>query len=89
MTLETVGILSPGDMGHSIGQVLHDNGLRVLTCLQGRSERSRHLAAQSGFEEVGSLNDLVQQVDMLFCVLVPASAPGSTPPGRAHSRLPN
>lgn len=74
MSIGTVGILSPGDMGHSIGQVLHDHGLRVLTCLDGRSDRSRELARQAGFEDVASLDDLVQQVDALMCVLVPARA---------------
>jgi 3-hydroxyisobutyrate dehydrogenase-like beta-hydroxyacid dehydrogenase len=74
MSIGTVGILSPGDMGHSIGQVLHDNGLRVLTCLDGRSERSRELATKAGFEDVASLDDLVQQADIVMCVLVPARA---------------
>jgi 3-hydroxyisobutyrate dehydrogenase-like beta-hydroxyacid dehydrogenase len=74
MGVSTVGILSPGDMGHSIGQFLHGNGLRVLTCLEGRSERSRELARKAGFEDVASLDDLVQQVDTLMCVLVPARA---------------
>ena len=27
MAITTVGLLSPGDMGHSIGKVLHDNGI--------------------------------------------------------------
>ena len=35
MAMETVGLLSPGDMGHSIGGVLKANGLQVLTCLGG------------------------------------------------------
>ena len=74
MAIQTVGILSPGDMGHSIGKVLHDHGLRVVTCLDGRSDRSRELATKAGFEDVPSLNDLVQQVDILMCVLVPARA---------------
>ena len=74
MSIGTVGILSPGDMGHSIGKVLHDNGLRVLTCLSGRSDRSRELAKQAGIDDAGSLDDLVQQVDILMCVLVPARA---------------
>jgi 3-hydroxyisobutyrate dehydrogenase-like beta-hydroxyacid dehydrogenase len=76
MSIGTVGILSPGDMGHSIGQVLHDHGLRVLTCLDGRSERSRDLAAKAGFEDAGSLDELVQHVDILMCVLVPSRAAG-------------
>src|SRR5688572_13751295 len=74
MSIGTVGILSPGDMGHSIGNVLHDNGLRVITCLDGRSERSRELAGKAGFEDVASLDDLVQQADIVMCVLVPARA---------------
>ncbi len=74
MSIGTVGILSPGDMGHSIGKVLRDNGLRVLTCLDGRSDRSRELAGKAGFEDVASLDDLVQQADVVMCVLVPARA---------------
>lgn len=74
MALTTVGILSPGDMGHSIGHVLHQHGLTVLTCLEGRSERSRALAAEAGFEDTPSLEDLVRRVDLLLCVLVPAEA---------------
>lgn len=74
MSIGTVGILSPGDMGHSIGNVLRDNGLRVLTCLEGRSSRSRELAAKAGFEDAGSLDDLVRQADAIMCVLVPARA---------------
>jgi 3-hydroxyisobutyrate dehydrogenase-like beta-hydroxyacid dehydrogenase len=74
VTLSTVGLLSPGDMGHSIGAVLKANGLEVLTCLAGRSERTRALAAESGFADVASLEELVTRVDLLLCVLVPAQA---------------
>lgn len=74
MAVKTVGLLSPGDMGHSIGSVLHENGLRVMTCLEGRSDRSRALAAEAGIEDVPSLENLVQQSDLLLCILVPSSA---------------
>jgi 3-hydroxyisobutyrate dehydrogenase-like beta-hydroxyacid dehydrogenase len=70
----TIGLLSPGDMGHSIGAVLHNHGLRVLTCLTGRSERSRALAAEAGIEDVPSLEELVEQADVFLSVLVPAVA---------------
>jgi 3-hydroxyisobutyrate dehydrogenase-like beta-hydroxyacid dehydrogenase len=70
----TIGLLSPGDMGHSIGAVLHDHGLRVLTCLTGRSERSQALAAEAGIEDVPSLEELVEQADVFLSVLVPAVA---------------
>lgn len=75
MAITTVGLQSPGDMGHSIGQVLHGHGLRVVTCLEGRSERSRMLAARGGIEDGGSLEDVVREVDVFLSVLVPSSAP--------------
>ena len=74
MAPANVGLLSPGDMGHSIGAVLHANGLRVLTHLGGRSGRTRELAAAAGIEDTASLAELVRQADVLLCVLVPARA---------------
>ena len=61
MTMQTpvVGVLSPGDMGRSIGMVLQAHGLRTLTCLAGRGERTRALAADAGFEDTASLAELV------------------------------
>ena len=41
MPIESVAILSPGDMGLAIGQLFKESELRVLTCLTGRSKRSR------------------------------------------------
>jgi len=72
--IETVGILSPGDMGHVVGQVLCTHGLRVIAALQGRSLRTKTLAGQAGIEDVGTLEDLVQQADVLLSILVPAEA---------------
>jgi 3-hydroxyisobutyrate dehydrogenase-like beta-hydroxyacid dehydrogenase len=71
----TVALLSPGDMGHSVGQVLVENGLRVITCLQGRSDRTSGLAAKAGIEDVNSYAEMVQQADLLLSILVPAQAP--------------
>lgn len=74
MASPTIGLLSPGDMGHAVGTVLHANGLTVLTALNGRSERSRSLAARAGIEDVSTLENLVRRSDILLCILVPASA---------------
>ena len=74
MAIQTVGLLSPGDMGHTIGGVLHAHGVRVLTYLGDRSERSKALAAQAGMEDTPSLDDLVTASDVLLSVLVPARA---------------
>ncbi len=74
LAIQTVGLLSPGDMGHTIGGVLHAHGVRVLTYLGDRSERSKALAAQAGMEDTPSLDDLVTASDVLLSVLVPARA---------------
>ena len=76
MAIKTVGLLSPGDMGHSVGAVLHDNGLEVLTWLEGRSARTRALAAEAGIKDTRSLEELVRSADALLCILVPSEAVG-------------
>ena len=76
MSIESVAILSPGDMGHAIGQLLKENELRVLTCLTGRSSRTRTLSEQAGITDVPNLNDLVEQSDILMSVTVSEAVPG-------------
>ena len=74
MTVKTVGILSPGDMGHTVGQVLCSNGLRVIACLQARSKRTKRLAARAGIEDVPTYQALVNESDIILSILVPAQA---------------
>ena len=76
MGLNTIAILSPGDMGHGVGKVLVEHGYRVITCLAGRSQRTRDLAARAGFLDVPSLQDMTSQADLIMSVLVPAEAVG-------------
>jgi 3-hydroxyisobutyrate dehydrogenase-like beta-hydroxyacid dehydrogenase len=74
MSVQTVGLLSPGDMGHVVGQVLLRHGMPVVTCLQGRSERTRMLSRQAGISEVPTYEQLVRDTDMLLSILVPEQA---------------
>ncbi len=76
MSIESVAILSPGDMGHAIGQLLRENELRVLTCLAGRSSRTRDLSKQAGITDVPTINELVEQSDVLMSVTVSEAVPG-------------
>ncbi|MDA0264258.1 MAG: DUF1932 domain-containing protein [Chloroflexi bacterium] len=76
MSIETVAILSPGDMGHAIGQLLKEHELEVLTCLSGRSQRTRALSEKAGITDVPDLNDLVQQSDILLSITVSEAVPG-------------
>ena len=61
MSTFTVGLLSPGDMGHVVGQVAIASGARVITCLNGRSERTRKLAEIAGIEDIPTYSDLVRE----------------------------
>ena len=70
----TVGILSPGDMGHTVGNVLRENGLRVITCLHGRSQRTRELAEKAGIVDVPTYAQLVTEADLILSIMVPAQA---------------
>ena len=76
MAIESVAILSPGDMGHAIGRLLKENELRVLTCLMGRSNRTKQLSEQAGITDVPNMNDLVEQSDVLMSVTVSEAVPG-------------
>jgi 3-hydroxyisobutyrate dehydrogenase-like beta-hydroxyacid dehydrogenase len=70
----TIAIMSAGDMGHAVGAVVRQRGLRVITRLDGRSERTRALAAGAGLEEVADDATLVRTADILLAIVVPAQA---------------
>lgn len=74
MTVKAVGILSPGDMGHAVGRVLVERGMKVFTCLEGRSKRTRDLAMKAKIEAVPTYRQLVRDTDIILSILVPAEA---------------
>lgn len=69
-----IGIVSPGDMGHSIGQVLGEHGVRVLACLNGRSRRTQVLAGEAKICTVESYDELVRSTSMILSIVVPGQA---------------
>lgn len=75
MNIKTVGILSPGDMGHAIGAVLHQHQIRVITQLQDRSTRTIALAQAAGFTKVSDDETLVRESDIILSILPPDQAP--------------
>ncbi|MGI9491832.1 MAG: DUF1932 domain-containing protein [Geminicoccaceae bacterium] len=70
----TIAIMSPGDMGHVVGAFLRRHGLRVMTSLGGRSERTRALAEKADIEIVADDRTVVEQADLILSILVPAAA---------------
>ena len=73
MEISTVAILSPGDMGHAVGQRLRENELDVITCLEGRSDRTRALAEKAGIRNVPTMEQLVEQSDLIMSMTVSAA----------------
>ena len=75
MAVNTVAILSPGDMGHAVGQVLREHELRVVTCLNGRSARTRALAEKAGIEDIPDFEEMVKQSDVVMSMTVSEVVP--------------
>lgn len=75
MSINTVAILSPGDMGHAVGQFLREHGLRVITCLTARSVRTRALAEKAAIIDIPVFNDMVAQSDVILSITTSEAAP--------------
>jgi 3-hydroxyisobutyrate dehydrogenase-like beta-hydroxyacid dehydrogenase len=69
-----VGLLSPGEMGSAVAVTLREQGVTVLTCLEGRSARTRDLADRDRLEVAPTLADLVLASDVILSIVPPASA---------------
>ena len=76
MTTDTIAVLMPGDMGHAVGKALADAGYDVVTCLSGRSERTRALAEAGGLRDLDSLDAVATEASLVLSILPPASAMG-------------
>ena len=74
MTKATIGILMPGDMGHGCGKAFINNNFKVISCLDGRSTRTKKLAQSSGIEDVKTIENVIQSADIILSILPPESA---------------
>ena len=61
-------------MGSALGARLRDGGTRVLVALEGRSERTRRLAAEAALDDAATLESLVAQADVVLSVVPPGAA---------------
>ena len=84
-----VGIVGAGAMGSALGARLRSGGARVLVALDGRSARTRALAEAAALEDVGSLESLAREADVLLSVVPPDAAPdvATAIAGAATTRL--
>jgi 3-hydroxyisobutyrate dehydrogenase-like beta-hydroxyacid dehydrogenase len=74
MKIERVGVMSPGDMGQAVAIQLKTQGRHVYTALEGRSERSRALARGAGLTDVGTVERLVAECDVVLSIMDPGAA---------------
>jgi len=74
MKIETVGLMTPGDMGQAVGLQIKAKGLAVRTALDRRSERSRSLAREAGLTDVGTVARLVAECDVVLSIMNPGAA---------------
>jgi 3-hydroxyisobutyrate dehydrogenase-like beta-hydroxyacid dehydrogenase len=77
MTIRTVAILSPGEMGSAIGRALHENGFDVITSLDGRSAPTKQRAAACGFRDVGTIDAALADADIVLCIMPPEFGPAT------------
>ena len=74
MIINTIAIQSPGDMGHEIGRILVNGGYKVVSALEGRSKRTKDLAKSGGIIDVGNLENLYDDVDVILSIMRPDKA---------------
>ncbi len=74
MTPRSVALLSPGDMGQAVAALLMSGGVRVVTCLRGRSDRTRALARAARIAEAPDLASLTRETEIVLSIVPPAQA---------------
>jgi L-threonate 2-dehydrogenase len=67
-----VAVIAPGLMGAAVGKSLVDNGLKVLTSLEGRSQETVVRARAAGL--VPASDEEIVSVDLILSILPPAQA---------------
>lgn len=68
----TIAILAPGAMGGAVARRLGENGVRVLTSLQGRSPATQKRAADAGM--TGADDAAIAQADIILSIVPPGEA---------------
>ncbi|MDB5808692.1 MAG: hypothetical protein JWN94_814 [Betaproteobacteria bacterium] len=74
MKIQTIGVMSPGDMGQAIALQLKNHGFNVCTALAARSERSKTLAREAGLTDVGTVAALTERCEVILSVMNPGAA---------------
>jgi putative dehydrogenase len=71
-----VAVIAPGMMGAAVGKRLVDNGVKVLTSLQGRSAETVARAKAAGMTAAN--DEEIAGTDFILSILPPGGSPGSS-----------
>lgn len=74
MSLQKIGIMSIGEMGFHWAKLLKSHGVEVLTYDRDRAEVSRKRAENASVKSLDSMNELVQQAELIVSIVVPSAA---------------
>ena len=74
MSIRTVALLHPGEMGSAIGACLVRRGFRVVWASSGRSAATRSRAIAAGLEDLGSVERALDAADLALSVCPPHGA---------------
>src|SRR5580704_7099946 len=67
-----IAVIAPGAMGAAVGKRLFDNGVKVLTSLQGRSQETAARAKAAGM--VAASDEEIAATDFILSILPPGDA---------------
>ena len=74
MSVKTVALLHPGNMGVTIGAAAATSGARVIWASHQRSEATQERAKQAGLVDVENLTNAVRASDVVLAVCPPHAA---------------
>jgi 3-hydroxyisobutyrate dehydrogenase-like beta-hydroxyacid dehydrogenase len=74
MTVSTIGIVHPGEMGASLGAVLVRRGFEVRWASDGRRAATRLRAEEAGLIDVGTGAELAAGCDLIISICPPDAA---------------
>ena len=72
--METIGLVSPGAMGASVGAAATGNGHRAVWASAGRSRATQERAARAKLTDCRTLSDLVSESEILLSICPPHAA---------------
>ena len=72
--MTVIGLISPGQMGASIGAAASDSTTKVIWAGDGRSKASHTRASDAGLENCSTIDTLVEDSDIILSVCPPHDA---------------